>query len=319
MSIQIITKTTMLVGLSLFLASNGSAQVCSAADPIDGTTWVMRTLNDSNEVAAVIARFQITKGFSRRSSGYSLNGTFSFSSINSAASSARIERLTQTQGSVVLDPYLTDASYRPRSGGWFQFANGSLGMFWNFTFTDSTCTTMDLTLDNSSFASGGRSSSLTIKGIATKIVNQAACPLNPNTLIDVASGFSLNGFVINAGPLAVSALSTSVLSPPPPPDSVRFTSVSPSYGMVSGFTSTTSAFASLLYGPYGPVVHAGTYGNYQVYSDCSGGSIVMLFGNTPVQLEFVFGDALYKKLWFTSLLVRNVVGDPVLVGEFSRP
>lgn len=63
MSIQIITKTTMLVGLSLFLASNGSAQVCSAADPIDGTTWVMRTLNDSNEVAAVIARFQITKGF----------------------------------------------------------------------------------------------------------------------------------------------------------------------------------------------------------------------------------------------------------------
>lgn len=321
---RIITTTTMLVGFSLFLASNASAQVCLAADPIDGTSWAMRTLNDKNEVAAVVARFKITKGFSRRSSGYSLDGTFSFSSIDSPATSATIVRLAQTQGGVVLDPYLTDAffPYNPRTGGWFQFSNGSVGMFWNFTFTDATCTTMNLTLDNSSFASGGRSTSLTMRGIATKIVSPAACPLNPNTLIDIAnapSGFSLNGFVINAVPVAVTALSTLVGMPPPPPDAVRFTSVGLYSGNVSGSTSTTSTFASVAYGSFGPVANAGTFGNYQVYFDCSGGAISMLFGNTPVQLEFVFADANYKKMWFTSLLVRNVVGDPVLVGEFFRP
>ena len=274
-----INQIASFFAASLFLASNATA-VCPA-DPFDNTNWAFQAEGSDfyYKSVASIGRFKIVK----TSTGYLLTGNMTFNAAGS------ITRLTSTTGKPQLEG----------QGGTLQFSDGRNGILWQFVFADD-CREMYLV--NEVYLNGDILAKV-IKGTALRIDAQAVCPPNPYTLLEPS--FSPGGWsftsksavwtgvdgLASIGLLQASALPGDRRQQPGNLSGVVTTNV----GAVD-FSGRLPAIGNNLYR------NAQVNGQYQVYPDCSGGTLSFLVGPYSVQYEFVFSDGPYSKAYLLSTL-----------------
>ena len=293
---KIITQISSFFAASLFLASNASA-VCPA-DPFDNTSWAFQAEGSDFYFKSVasIGRFQIVK----TSTGYLLTGNMTFNADGS------VIRLASTVGK----PQLEGA------GGTLQFSDGRNGVLWQFVFADD-CREMFLL---SEVYLNGAILAKVIKGTATRIDAQASCPLNPYQLLE--SAFAPGGWSFTSksavwtgvnGLASVGLLKASA--------GVGDRRQQP--GNLSGVVTTN--VGSVDYSGRLPAIgnnvfrNAQVNGQYQVYADCSGGTLSFLVGPYSVQYEFVFADGPYSKAFLVSTLATaNSNRTDIFKGTLSK-
>ena len=278
--LQIVTCFTT----SLFLASFASAQC--PIDPLNNTSWAFHTeAADYNSFGGTssIGSFKISRIADSRNIGqfiYSLTGSMTVNAGN------RIVRLAPISGK----PQLEGA------GGTLQFADGGQGVLWQFVFANN-CKEMNLVnevyLDNQTL-------NKVMDGKAVKIESPAACPPNAFLLLDPA--FAPTGWSFHA---ESSAFLPGTFGSS---GSASIGTLLPRY-VASGGTDrrtfgTLSAVVSTNVGSFtgGSALYrlAPSAGTYQVYPDCSGGTMQLQLGPYATQFEFVFADPTYSQLFLLS-------------------
>ena len=267
-----LSHTVLATATALLLSTAAQAQC--PADPLNNTTWSFHAeeadYNFTNVGgASYIGTFKVARTTIART--FAVTGTMT---VNTGGG---VTRLASIVGSAQLDG----------QGGTLMFSFGRQSVLWQFVFGNS-CSEIDLVSETM----GNPSINQVLDGKALRIDNQQPCPANPYLLLDVSSAPTGWSFHTEQGTYqgtpGLSGIGTLI---------PRFVSNGRDPNARGILTANVTANAGPGLAVYRNAISGG---QYQVYGDCSGGTLQFQVGPAAVQYEFVFADGSYNQLFLLS-------------------